>query len=67
MGLQSFFTTQSNWDMLVTKSIYNHVINFYESSFNLENNCIYTDLVERTIPQCITHVDNKYLTRMSQP
>lgn len=35
-----------------------HVINFYKKLFSLENNCIYTDLVDRTIPQLLTYADN---------
>lgn len=43
----------------------NHVINFYKILFSSQNNFSYNDLVERTIPQIITRVDNEYLTRIS--
>ena len=34
--------------------------------FSSKNNCNYTDMVERTIPQLITYTNNEYLTRMLQ-
>lgn len=45
----------------------NHVINFYKNLFNLKNNSNYNDMVERIISHLITHVNNEYLTKISQP
>lgn len=45
----------------------NHIINFYKILFTPQNNYSYIGLVEITIPQRITHMDNEYLTRMTHP
>jgi hypothetical protein len=47
-----------------TNQVEQHVLTFYKDLFGSNNQCIPTDIVERTIPSLITAADNESLTHI---